>query len=232
MIKQPGWFDYLIRRLIEGAAGHAPTTLAERLREEWLADLRERSEPLARLGFALSCFWAAFMITHEGSTGVALPSAAAVAAPIGMAPGGHGRSLYKHNELAAEAPAICDINTTPLIDVLLVLLITLILSLPLLNHAVKIDLPHGITPQQISPPEVIDLAIDFDGAVEWNGTLVADSRQLEGYLRTQARKEPQPEIHIRPNARVRYDFVAKVLAAVQRNGMRKVGFVNTVELAQ
>jgi biopolymer transport protein ExbD len=232
MNKQPGWFDPVVRRLIEGAAGHAPATLAERLREEWLAHLRERSQPLARLGFALSCFWAAIMITHDGSTGMALASAAAVAAPEAMAPGGYGRSLYTRHELAAEAPAICDINTTPLIDVLLVLLITLILSLPLLNHAVKIDLPQGPTAQQSSPPEVIDLAIDFDGAVEWNGTLVADSRQLEGYLRTQARKEPQPEIHIRPNAHVRYDFVAKVLAAVQRNGMRKVGFVNTVELAQ
>jgi biopolymer transport protein ExbD len=126
---------------------------------------------------------------------------------------------------------MCDINTTPLIDVMLVLLVTLIVSLPIMTHAVKLDMPDVAhpPPPPPTPPEVIDLEIDFDGTVVWNGSPVSGFEQLEGYFRAERDKEPQPEIHLRPDRRARYDVVAKVLAGAQRNHMKKIGFVNVAE---
>ena len=125
---------------------------------------------------------------------------------------------------------MCDINTTPLIDVMLVLLVTLIVSLPIMTHAVKLDMPQSNNPPPPDQrPEVLDLEIDFDGTVVWNGTPVKDINQLESYFHTEADKPQQAEIHLRPDRRVKYDSVAKVLAAAQRNRMKKIGFVNTSE---
>jgi len=131
---------------------------------------------------------------------------------------------------ASGAP-MCDINTTPLIDVMLVLLVTLIISLPVMTHAVKLDMPNpnNQPPPPDTPPEVIDLEIDFDGTVAWNGTPVASMDMLEGYFQNEAKKDPQPEIHLRPDRRAKYDVVAKVLAAAQRYRMQKIGFVNVAE---
>jgi biopolymer transport protein ExbD len=125
----------------------------------------------------------------------------------------------------------CDINTTPLIDVMLVLLVTLIITLPIMTHAVKLDMPNVTNPPPPPPrpPEVIDLEIDFDGTVVWNGTPVASLSQLEGYFNAERDKDPQPEIHLRPDRRARYEVVAKVLAAAQRNHLKKIGFVNVAE---
>jgi biopolymer transport protein ExbD len=127
---------------------------------------------------------------------------------------------------------LCDINTTPLIDVLLVLIVTLIITLPVMTHAVKLDLPQNQN-QQPPPvqPEVIDLEIDFDGTIVWNGTPVTMA-QLDGYFNTESTKDPQPEIHLNPDGMAKYDVVAKVLASAQRNRMTKIGFVNTSEFAQ
>ena len=131
-----------------------------------------------------------------------------------------------------EGGVMCDINTTPLIDVMLVLLVTLIVSLPIMTHAVKLDMPQNKnTPPPDQRPEVIDLDIDFDGTVVWNGNTVPSMSQLEGYFHTEAAKEPQPEVHLRPDRRAKYEFVAKVLAAAQRNHMKRIGFVNTGEFA-
>ena len=131
--------------------------------------------------------------------------------------------------------AICDINTTPLIDVMLVLLIMLILTLPVLNHAVKLDMPNPNAPppppQQVQP-EIIDLEIYSDGTMVWNGNVVPDLRTLEGYFQNEAGKDPQPEIHLRPDRRSRYDVTAQVLAAAQRNHMKRIGFVNVAEFSQ
>lgn len=124
---------------------------------------------------------------------------------------------------------MCDINTTPLIDVMLVLLVTLIISLPIMTHAVKLDMPqNNNTPPPDHRPDVIDLEIDFDGTVVWNGTAV-QFNQLESYFHTEADKPEQAEIHLRPDRRVKYDYVARVLAAAQRNRMKKIGFVNVSE---
>jgi biopolymer transport protein ExbD len=129
---------------------------------------------------------------------------------------------------------MCDINTTPLIDVMLVLLVTLIVSLPIMTHAVKLDMPNpnNPPPPPDTPPEVIDLEIDFDGTVVWNGTPVKDMDQLEGYFHAETSKEPQPEIHLRPDRRAKYDIVARVLAGAQRNHMKKIGFVNVAEFRE
>lgn len=130
--------------------------------------------------------------------------------------------------------AMCDINTTPLIDVMLVLLVTLIVTLPVMTHAVKLDMPNpnNQPPPPPTPPEVIDLEIDSDGTVVWNGTPVSGIDQLESYFRTESAKDPQPEIHLRPDRRASYGIVAQVLAAAQRNRMKKIGFVNTAEFGQ
>src|ERR1700726_715068 len=111
---------------------------------------------------------------------------------------------------------MCDINTTPLIDVMLVLLVTLIVSLPIMTHAVKLDMPQSNNPPPPDQrPEVIDLEIDFDGTVVWNGTPVQSVQQLESYFHTEAEKPVQAEIRLRPDRRAKYDNVAKVLAAAQ-----------------
>ena len=126
---------------------------------------------------------------------------------------------------------MCDINTTPLIDVMLVLLVTLIMSLPVQTHAVKLDMPPPPTtvpPEPPTPPEVIELDIDFDDTIQYNRNAV-QLEQLDGYFKSEAQKDPQPEIHLRPDKRSHYDVTAKVLAAAQRNHMEKIGFVNTTE---
>ena len=117
-----------------------------------------------------------------------------------------------------------DINMTPLIDVMLVLLIMFIITIPVMTHAVKLDMPRASNAPSNVQPIVINLEIDFDGTVLWNGTPV-EIDSLEGYFRREAANDPQPELHIRPSKRAKYDVVARVLASAQRNGMRKIGFV-------
>jgi biopolymer transport protein ExbD len=135
--------------------------------------------------------------------------------------------------VGAGGEEMCDINTTPLIDVMLVLLVTLIVSLPIMTHAVKLDMPQATNPPpEELRPEVIDLELDFDGTVVWNGTTVPDLPTLERYFRTESVKDPQPEIHLRPDRRVKYDYVARVLAAAQRNRMQRIGFVNTSDFRE
>jgi biopolymer transport protein ExbD len=129
-----------------------------------------------------------------------------------------------------EGEPMMEINTTPLIDVMLVLLIMFIITLPVMTHAVKLDMPR---PNQRPPDpdkitEPINVEIDFDGSIIWNGSQVPIT-DLEGYFRGEARKTPQPELHVRPNRRANYDTVAKVLAIAQRNGMQRIGFVGNEE---
>jgi biopolymer transport protein ExbD len=136
-------------------------------------------------------------------------------------------------QVGEQSGAFCDINTTPLIDVMLVLLVTLIMSLPIMTHAVKLDMPQANNPPPPDMrPEVIELEVDFDGTVVWNGTVVPSLNTLESYFRVESDKIPQPEIHLRPDRRVKYDYVARVLAAAQRSRMKKIGFVNTAEFRE
>jgi biopolymer transport protein ExbD len=117
-----------------------------------------------------------------------------------------------------------EMNMTPLIDVLLVLLVMFIITIPVMTHAVKLDMPRATNAPSNAEPIVINIEIDFDGTVLWNGSAVTiDS--LDTYFRREAANDPQPELHIRPNKRASYDVVARVLAAAQRNGLLKIGFV-------
>jgi biopolymer transport protein ExbD len=134
---------------------------------------------------------------------------------------------------AGEGEPMMEINTTPLIDVMLVLLIMFIITLPVMTHAVKLDMPrpnsNPTPPNEIIEP--IRLDIDWDGAIIWNGTMV-QLDTLEGYFRVEAAKNPQPELHVRPDRRANYDTVAKVLALAQRNGMQRIGFVGNEQFLE
>ncbi len=118
-----------------------------------------------------------------------------------------------------------DMNTTPLIDVMLVLLIMIIVTLPIMTHAVKLDMPRPDPSTPDVQPELIEIVIDYDGTILWNGTQVPNIDTLERYFNTEAAKIPQPQVAIRPDARVKYDYVVQVLAAAQRNRIEKMGLI-------
>ena len=125
---------------------------------------------------------------------------------------------------AAKDDVMVDMNTTPLIDVLLVLLVLLLITLPMQTHAVKLDMPAGL-PSNLHPV-VNDITIDFDGTILWNGRVV-DRAVLDTYLIAAARQNPQPEVHVTADRMSRYDTVAKVLADAQRLGVSRLRIVNT-----
>ncbi|MBA4284551.1 MAG: biopolymer transporter ExbD [Xanthomonadaceae bacterium] len=120
---------------------------------------------------------------------------------------------------------IADINTTPLIDVMLVLLIMLIITIPIQLHAVNLNLPAGNPPPPLVVPEIVRINIDAAGVITWNGEAVADTSVLDARLKSAAASAVTPELHIRPDAKVPYRVVAGVMAAVQREGLTKVGLV-------
>ncbi|HEY0685439.1 MAG TPA: biopolymer transporter ExbD [Steroidobacter sp.] len=115
-----------------------------------------------------------------------------------------------------------DMNTTPLIDVMLVLLIMFIITLPVMTNNINLDLPTRPGPD--TKREAINLIIDYDGAIVWNGTTVESLAQLEQYFRAEAAKSEQPELHVRPDKRAKYDHVAHVLGMAQRSGIQRIGF--------
>ena len=129
-----------------------------------------------------------------------------------------------------EGEPLVDINTTPLIDVMLVLLIMLIITIPVQTHAVKLDMPQANPPPPIVQPTVVDLAIDFDGTITWNGQAI-DRSTMDSYFVNEVQKELplQAEIHLNPDKLAKYDNVAMVLADAQRIGITKIGFVNTAQ---
>jgi len=135
---------------------------------------------------------------------------------------------------SGEDTEMVEMNTTPLIDVMLVLLIMFIMSLPIQSHAVKLDMPrpNPNAQQPTNPPQVVDLEVDFDGTILWNGNVVESMDQLTRYLASVAAKDVQDEIHLRPNRLAKYDTVAKTLAIAQRLGVKKIGFVGNEQFLQ
>ncbi len=117
-----------------------------------------------------------------------------------------------------------DMNTTPLIDVMLVLLIMLIITIPIQTHAVKLDLPAGNPPPPPTPPEVVTVDVDFDGTILWNDEVV-DRQGLDARIIAAAAEPVQPELHLRPNKLVTYKYVAAVMADAQRLGLTKLSLV-------
>jgi len=118
-----------------------------------------------------------------------------------------------------------DINTTPLIDVMLVLLIMLIITIPIQTHAVKLNMPIAKPPATPVQPQVVTIDIDFDGTIIWNGDTLSGRPELESRMRASAAMQDQPEIHLRPNKLVKYRNVAMVMASAQRLGLTKVGII-------
>ena len=124
---------------------------------------------------------------------------------------------------SGEGEVMVEMNTTPLIDVMLVLLTLLIITLPIQTHAVKLDMPKPNQKPPDKPPIVVTLVVDFDGTILWNGTAV-DRKTLDDYLESAQSDDPQPEIHLQPNRLAKYDTVAMVLADAQRIGVTHIGF--------
>ena len=117
-----------------------------------------------------------------------------------------------------------EINMTPLVDVMLVLLIIFIITVPVMKHSVNVDLPRATNQPEIIKPETVRLSVAADGQYFWNGAPVADE-ELFSLLQTEGAKTPQPDLHIRGDKEVRYERVAQAMAAAQRAGVRKIGFV-------
>ncbi len=117
-----------------------------------------------------------------------------------------------------------EINMTPLVDVMLVLLIIFIVTVPVMQHAVNIDLPRATNQPQDVQPQTVRLTVDAQGQYFWNERPVAD-QELAGLLREEAARPTQPELHIRGDRAVRYERVAQAMAAAQQAGLRKIGFI-------
>jgi biopolymer transport protein ExbD len=133
---------------------------------------------------------------------------------------------------AGEDPEeMVDINTTPLIDVMLVLLIMLIITIPVQLHAVNLNLPFGHPPPPPTPPEVVQIDIDFDGTVSWNGQVIPDQATLNAKLAAAAAQADQPEVHIDPNKLASYGAVIAVMAAAERLGITKIGIIGNEQFA-
>ena len=117
-----------------------------------------------------------------------------------------------------------EINMTPLVDVMLVLLIIFIITVPVMKHSVNVDLPQASNQPEDIKPETVRLSVDASGQYHWNEALLSDDERTPR-LQAEAAKEPQPELHIRGDKAVRYERVAQAMAAAQRAGVRKIGFV-------
>ncbi len=117
-----------------------------------------------------------------------------------------------------------EINMTPLVDVMLVLLIIFIITVPVMKHAVNIDLPRATSQPQDSQPQTIRLSVDAAGRYYWNEAPLA-AADLAPQLQAAAARQPQPELHIRADKAVRYERVAQVMTAAQQAGLRKIGFI-------
>ncbi|HEX2543591.1 MAG TPA: biopolymer transporter ExbD [Ramlibacter sp.] len=127
---------------------------------------------------------------------------------------------------------IVDINTTPLVDVLLVLLVMLIITIPIQLNAVSLEMPGRSAPTPPLEPVVVQLTVDAGGRFAWNGELLADRAALEAKLRESAADANAPEIHVRPDPRAKYEAVAAALTSAQQLGLQKIGIVGTEQFAR
>ena len=131
-----------------------------------------------------------------------------------------------------DSDVMLDINTTPLIDVMLVLIIMLIITIPIQLHAVNMNMPTGNPPPPVREPVVVKIDVDFDGTILWDGEALPSREQLEARLAQVAAQPDQAEVHIRPNKLVEYRYVALVLASAQRLGVTKLGMVGNEQFVK
>jgi biopolymer transport protein ExbD len=133
---------------------------------------------------------------------------------------------------ANEPDVMVEMNTTPLIDVMLVLLIMLIITIPIQLHSVNLNMPTGNPPPPTLPPQVVTVLIDAEGKIFWNDEALPDRAALEAKLGATAAMPDQPEVHLRPDKLVEYKAVAMVLASAQRLGVTKLGIVGNEQFVQ
>ena len=132
---------------------------------------------------------------------------------------------------ATDLDVMIDINTTPLIDVMLVLLIMLIITIPIQLHAVNLNMPVG-TPPPTDKPEIVRIDIDDKSVVHWQGVPIAGAAELDSMMKAAAAQAVQPEIHLRPNRQAKYEVVANVLASTRRLGLTKIGVVGSEQFVE
>ena len=135
------------------------------------------------------------------------------------------------NSSSGEPEIMADMNTTPLIDVMLVLLVMLIITIPIQLHAVNMNMPIGNPPPKLVEPEVVKLDIDEKSQIYWNAVIVTKA-ELEKKMEEAVAKADQPEVHFRPNKLAKYDTVATVLASSARIGLNKIGIVGSEQFAE
>ena len=124
-----------------------------------------------------------------------------------------------------EPKAMSDINTTPLVDVMLVLLIIFLITVPVITQSVKVELPKAANIPTQTKPENINIAVDRDGNVYWNTARVPDQAALLDRIKTVAVMNPQPEIHVRGDKHTQYEAIGRVMVTCQRGGIQKIGFI-------
>jgi len=134
--------------------------------------------------------------------------------------------------ITGEPDVMIDINTTPLIDVMLVLLVMLIITLPIQLHAINLNMPTGNPPPPLVLPQVVKIDIDGSGTTYWNGEVVPDRANLEERIKVAAAQQPQPEVHLRPDKASRYSVAAGVMASAQRLGLTKIGIVGSEQFIE
>ena len=124
-----------------------------------------------------------------------------------------------------------EINTTPLIDVMLVLLIMLIITIPAQLHSVNLDLPVAAPQKKKAEPVVIKIEVDANNQISWNGKALASREELQSKLQEASQREPQPELHVRSHAKAKYETTMTVMANAQRLGLKKLGIVGAEQFA-
>ena len=121
--------------------------------------------------------------------------------------------------------AMSDINTTPLVDVMLVLLIVFMITIPVITQTVPLELPHVSNLATQTKPENVNISVNRDGQIFWNQSLIPDTTALLERLKASAVQKPQPEVHVRADQKTRYEYVGRVILTAQRAGIQKVGFI-------
>jgi biopolymer transport protein ExbD len=132
----------------------------------------------------------------------------------------------------SDPEVMMDINTTPLIDVMLVLLVMLIITIPIQLHSVNLNLPTGNPPPPLVLPEIVKIDIDSGGVVYWNGLPLADRASLEENFKAASAQAVQPELHLRPDKAAKYAIVAGVMASAQRLGLTRIGIVGSEQFIE
>jgi len=138
-------------------------------------------------------------------------------------------SMSVQTDTEEEHGIMSEINTTPLVDIMLVLLIIFLITIPIITKTVKVSLPKATNIPTVTKPENITISVDNGGNIYWNGALVPDRDALISKVLVEAVKKPQPEVHIRGDAGVRFEAIGRTLFAIQRGGIVKIGFITEAD---